>query len=1049
MSLSKKAAADAALRAAISQNYRKNENECVEKLLQSAALPPDAIHRIEEVAKQLVVGVRQAREQKTMGLDAFLAQYDLSSEEGIALMCLAEALLRIPDDETIDRLIRDKLASRDWQSHLGESDSFFVNAATWGLMLTGKIISNKTDSSHLWGALQRVLTRGGEPLIRKTVAAAMRILGKQFVMGRTIKEALKRAQKSEKKNYRFSYDMLGEAARTAQDAENYFKAYEKAIEIIGKSAGNAGPILGPGISVKLSALHPRYEFSKSSHVIDEVAPRLFALAMRAKEYGLGLTVDAEEADRLDLSLDIIENVFLDPGLDGWDGFGVAIQAYQKRCWFVIDWLAHLTHQAKRPLMLRLVKGAYWDSEIKRSQELGLESYPVFTRKHNTDVSYLACAKKILNLQDEFYPQFATHNAHTVASILEMAGKRENYEFQCLHGMGRNLYDQIVAGELNKPCRIYAPVGGHEDLLAYLVRRLLENGANTSFINRIADKSASLEEVVVDPIAKVSRYVQKANPNIPLPRDIFAPSRLNSNGFDLSHRQQFSELMHAIHQAEKIDWQAQPSLGAAADAKISSVFCPSDNRMVVGHVTETIASQVNDAITIADAAHTAWNLLPVSQRAVFLERIGEQFEKHFSELMSLLIREAGKTISDAIGEIREAIDFCHYYAERARHDLAVPKILTGVTGENNCLGLFGRGVAVCISPWNFPLAIFTGQIVAALVSGNCVIAKPAEQTPLIAAEAVRLMQEVGLPAGVLQLLPGRGEEIGAALIQDERVKAVLFTGSTQTARFINQTLAARTGAIIPLIAETGGQNAMIADSSALPEQLVVDVINSAFGSAGQRCSALRVLFLQDDIADKVIKMLQGAMAELKVGDPMQLDTDVGPVIDYDAVEMLEKHAAHMARESQLIYQVRMLEDATEHGSFFAPQAYEIDHISRLTHEVFGPILHIIRYKAHEIDNVIEQINSTHYGLTLGIHSRINETIEYIRKRVHAGNIYVNRNMIGAVVGVQPFGGEGLSGTGPKAGGPYYLPRLCVERTVSINTTAAGGNATLMAMGESQE
>ena len=1034
------------LRAAITQAYHADETTCVERLIQAATLPTDALHRINQVAQKLVSEVRKRRTGKT-GLDAFLYEYDLSSAEGIALMCLAEALLRIPDKATMDKLMQDKITSANWAEHAGKSDSFFVNAATWGLVLTGKILSpSESSNNFLSGTLKKFIERSGAPVIRKAVKQAMKLLGHQFVMGEDIQDAIKRAVPLEGQGYRFSYDMLGEAARTAKDAERYFQAYSNAITSIGVASQGKGPIEGPGISVKLSALHPRYEFAQRETVIEQVAERLKALAVQAKAVNIGLTVDAEEAERLDLSLDIIEKVFSDPALNGWEGFGLAVQSYQKRAYFLIDWLVELARKQGRRLMVRLIKGAYWDAEIKNAQVKGLSNYPVFTRKAATDVSFIACARKILQSPDAIYPQFATHNAYTLAAVFEMAGERRDFEFQALHGMGYTLYDQVVGSEhLNIPCRIYAPVGGHEDLLAYLVRRLLENGANTSFVNRIVDENVPIADIIADPVAKMRILTFKPHPQIPLPLDIYGEERINSRGIDLTDYSELAELQTAMELALQKTWTAGPLIDGKeylSDAK--PVLSPINHQITVGQTAMANEAQIEQATASAHQAVWSWDNTSITERSACLERAGQLFEARMPELMVLLVKEAGKTFNDAIAEVREAVDFCRYYAERARNDLQL-HTLPGPTGELNQISMHGRGVIACISPWNFPLAIFIGQVAAALVAGNPVIAKPAGQTPLIAALAVRILHEAGIPTNVLHLLPGSGSLVGARLVADERIKGIVFTGSTETARGINQTLANRLGAIVPLIAETGGQNAMIVDSSALPEQVVADVINSAFGSAGQRCSALRVLFVQNDIADKLIEMLKGAMAELRLGDPSFLATDIGPVIDEGARKTLEQHAARMHQEAKLIYQVSTPSEA-QSGTYFAPCAFELDSLNRLTQEVFGPILHVIRYDAKDLDKVIKDINNTGYGLTLGIQSRIDSTIDYIRSRLRVGNQYVNRTMIGAVVGVQPFGGEGLSGTGPKAGGPHYLLRLCTERSLSVNTTAAGGNASLLCLEE---
>lgn len=1027
------------LRDAITSAYRMDETVCLSTLLAQATPSEDAAKRINAMATQLVLETRKQR-KKQGSLNTFLHEYDLSSEEGIALMCLAEALLRIPDKNTMDRLIADKISTADWGIHSG--NSLFVNAATWSLMLTGKIFApTLNNDKSLSDSLKRVLSRMGEALIRPIILQGMKIIGKHFVVGRTINEALSNSKKCEKKGYRYSYDMLGEAARTFEDAEKYLHAYQTAITAIGKEAAKLGPSCGPGISVKLSALHPRYELAKRERVLTELVPRVLSLAQAAKAQNIGMTIDAEEADRLELSLEIIERVFCSPELEGWEGFGLAVQAYQKRAPFVIDWLCDLAKRKNRRLMVRLVKGAYWDSEIKLSQVFGLEGYPVFTRKYATDVSYLACAKKILSNSKYLYPQFGTHNAHSVATILELAGDYRDFEFQCLHGMGEPLYDQLIS---QIPCRIYAPVGSHKDLLGYLVRRLLENGANTSFINRIADEKIPVDDIIADPIKKIASLASKPHPKIPLPQNIYGEKRMNSSGLDLSNTHTLQTLKKAMEQADKTTWESSAVIAGKNSLHTAKpVTSPSNIDRVVGYVHEATTDDVESALIQATNAKTAWANTSVEERAACLERAAGLFEKNQAELITLLCREGGKHIADCVSEIRETVDFCRYYAMRARHDL-LPQQLPGPTGELNEFSLHPRGVIACISPWNFPLAIFTGQIVAALVCGNAVIAKPAEQTPLIAREAVRILHAAGIPGAVLQLLPGEGSIIGAKLIADIRIAGVMFTGSTETAQLIQQTLANRPGPLTPFIAETGGQNVMIVDSSALPEQVVSDVLLSAFNSAGQRCSALRVLFVQEDIADTLLTMLQGAMAELKVGDPSLLATDVGPVIDEDALHMLDNHLVKMQTEATLLYQVPMKE--LPPGHFFAPAMIEIKNLNTLKREVFGPVLHIIRYAAKNLDQVLDEIHQTGYGLTLGIHSRINATVDYIKNRVAVGNIYVNRNMIGAVVGVQPFGGEGLSGTGPKAGGPYYLPRLCVERVISINTTAAGGNATLVSLTE---
>jgi len=1032
------------LRAAIRDSCRVDETEAVACILAAAEIPVDMRHCIGERARGIVAAVRRDRLGKG-GIDAFLHEYALSSPEGVALLCLAEALLRIPDAETVDRLIRDKIGSADWESHLGRSESMFINASTWALMLTGRLLHIVSPAPDLRTVLRRFVARSSEPVLRQAVTAAMHIIGRQFVMGRTIGEALERARGAEQQGYRHSYDMLGEAAHTAADAARYAAAYDDAIAAIGRSWGGRIIADAPGISIKLSALHPRYEMAQRARVLSEVSLILLELSRHARGAGIGLTIDAEEADRLDLSLDLFEALALSPDLADWDGLGLAVQAYQKRALPVIEWLADLARRSGRRLMVRLVKGAYWDSEIKRTQELGLDGYPVYTRKVATDVSYLACARRLLAFGPIFYPQFATHNAHTVAALLEFAGERRDYEFQRLHGMGEALYEQIVGAErLDRPCRVYAPVGSHEDLLPYLVRRLLENGANTSFVNRLVDEAQPINAIVADPIAQLARLPVKPHPRIPLPRDLYGPARETSRGLDLDHAPVQAALRDGLAAALCQPRSAAPIIdGIEQPGAAEPVFDPSDRRRQVGMVVAAGPREIDRALGRALFSAPSWDRTPAAERAAVLERAADLYQNRMVELMALIIREGGRTIPAALAEIREAIDYLRYYALRARVDFAASEPLPGPTGERDEIALHGRGVFACISPWNFPLAIFTGQIAAALAAGNAVVAKPAEQTPLVAAAAVWLLHQAGVPGDVLHLLPGTGEIVGAALVGDPRVAGIAFTGSTETARRINLDLARRAGPIVPLIAETGGQNAMIVDSSALAEQVVSDVLISAFDSAGQRCSSLRLLYVQVDIADRLLAMLAGAMTELVVGDPALLATDVGPIIDAPAREALEQHAQRMAREGHLLYQCA-LPAGTEHGTFFAPRVFQIDGAERLPGEVFGPILHVVRWHADRLNAVLDEIAATGYGLTLGIQSRIDETTRYILARLHIGNSYVNRSMIGAVVGVQPFGGEGLSGTGPKAGGPRYLHRFATERTLSVDTTAAGGNATLLSL-----
>jgi RHH-type proline utilization regulon transcriptional repressor/proline dehydrogenase/delta 1-pyrroline-5-carboxylate dehydrogenase len=992
------------LRRRIEAAWRLPEPDCVPPLVDAARLSEAQRAQAARLATELVKSLR-ANRTRSSGVDALMQEFALSSQEGVALMCLAEALLRVPDRRTADRLIRDKLARGDWRAHVGNSPSLFVNAATWGLLITGRLVSTNSEEG-LSNALNRLLARGGEPLIRKGMDLAMRMLGEQFVTGRDIDEALERAGKLEKRGFRYSFDMLGEAAMTDEDALRYQQAYAEAIAAIGRQSAGRGVVDGNGISIKLSALHPRYQWSQPDRVMEALLPRLKALCLQARSHDIGLNIDAEEADRLDLSLDLLEALCADPELAGWAGLGFVIQAYQKRAPFVIDFVAELARRHQRRIMVRLVKGAYWDAEIKRAQQEGLSGYPVFTRKVYTDVAYLACAKRLLAARDAIYPQFATHNAHTLAAVMTLAGETwqpGDYEFQCLHGMGEPLYNQIVGHPArHRLVRIYAPVGSHQTLLAYLVRRLLENGANSSFVNRIVDERVPVAELVADPVEQAAPLAGAPHPRIPLPRELYGAERPNALGIDLACEAVRTDIARALevsrgqtHTAGQPDWGApQP------------VTNPADRADIVGQVHLADAAQVKHALGEAEAARDAWAATPAASRADCLRRAADLLEAHAPALIALVVREAGKSWPNAVAEIREAVDFCRYYAARAQgFDPASHPPL---------------GIVACISPWNFPLAIFTGQVAAALVAGNAVAAKPAEQTPLIAAEAVRLFHQAGVPAAVLQLLPGEGETVGAALVADPRVRGVMFTGSTEVARIIHRSLAAR-GGDIPLIAETGGQNAMIVDSTALPEQVVADVLASSFDSAGQRCSALRVLCLQEDIADGVLHMLRGAMAQLRIGDPADVRTDVGPVIDEAARSELEAHVSRMLAAGVPVHRLP-LPEACAAGSFVAPALIELDGLSRLGPEQFGPILHVVRYAARDLDALIDQINATGYGLTMGVHSRIDEVVARVAERARVGNLYVNRNIIGAVVGVQPFGGEGLSGTGPKAGGPLYLHRL---------------------------
>jgi RHH-type proline utilization regulon transcriptional repressor/proline dehydrogenase/delta 1-pyrroline-5-carboxylate dehydrogenase len=1032
-----------AAREAIRANYHADESLAVARLLPAAMLDPAADARVAALASGLVERVRTGQ-KAAAGMQSFLQEYDLSSQEGVLLMCVAEALLRIPDALTADQLIRDKFARGEWDRHLGQSDSALVNAGTWAMLLTGKLVAVEPPAGlGLGGWLAGLAARAGEPVVRLALRQGMKLMAEQFVMGRTIGEALARARSAGQSAFRHSYDMLGEAAFTAADAGRYFTAYEDAIDAISASAAKLpaqSVFERPGISIKLSALHPRYEYAQHGRVLRELAPRVLALAERARRGNIGLTLDAEEADRLDLSLDILEKAFTSPQLAGWEGLGLAVQAYQKRAPFVIDWLAALARSQGRRLMVRLVKGAYWDTEVKRAQALGHPAYPVFTRKVNTDVSYLACAAGMLASPEAFYCQFATHNAHTAATLLERAQGRQDFEFQRLHGMGEELYAEIT-GKMGVACRAYAPVGTHEDLLPYLVRRLLENGANTSFVNRIADVSVPVARVVADPVAACRESPMKTNPRLPLPGQLYGAQRRNSAGVALADGNAAHALLEAMapHLA-RTDWSAAALIGGEVrKGKRVEVADPARG-VVIGSVAEADAGLAGEALAVVSRA-----VVPgAARRADILDRAAEAIEADSARLAALLVREAGKTVPDAMGEVREAVDFCRYYAMQVRRLFAAPEILPGPTGETNELRLAGRGVFACVSPWNFPLAIFAGQVAAAFAAGNAVVAKPAEQTPLVAFEAVKLFIAAGMPAEAIALVPGRGETVGAALVADRRTDGVAFTGSTATAQAINRALAARDGPLVPFIAETGGLNAMLVDSSALPEQVVADVIASGFNSAGQRCSALRILCLQGDIAPRVLELLAGATAELVLGDPADLATDIGPVIDREALAMLEAHAARMDREARLICQARL--PAGLAGSFFAPRAYALADLAAIDREVFGPIVHVVTFAAGQLEATVDAVNAKGCGLTMGVHSRIDANVEAVRRRARVGNLYVNRNMIGATVGVQPFGGEGLSGTGPKAGGPHTLLRFALERSFTVNTAAAGGNAALIADSE---
>lgn len=1027
-----------ALRTAINRDYRRAESSCLKALLERVRLAPPDAERVRTQALRLAQAARS--DAQSGGFEALLREYDLSNQEGVLLMSLAEALLRIPDADTAERLIHDRLSRGDWDRHLGHSQSPWVNASTWGLLLGGRLLGPMPNTVTAPAVWQRLVARLGGGTLRLVLKQTMQLLAGVFVLGSDLPQAMARARPSPTSCY--SFDCLGEAARTADAAQDYFETYLKAIGLLARQGNNASPLSAPSISVKLSALHPRYEFNQAARVQTELTPRLLELVVAARTAGIGLTLDAEEADRLDLMLDLFAQIYACDDLVGWDGFGLAVQAYQKRAPAIITWLIDLAEQQGRRIPVRLVKGAYWDSEIKRAQERGLDGYPVYTRKLATDVAYLACARQLLAAGGAVYPQFATHNAYSLSYLLHCVGTRTDVEFQRLHGMGEALY-AAVNQQRTEPvvCRIYAPVGRYEQLLPYLVRRLLENGANSSFVNQLAQPEVALETLLEDPVAKLSELDASPHPAIPLPRDLYGNARSNSYGLDLSDRAAASEFQNRLSAVWTIQYHAGPLVdGLLRSGAERSCFNPADAKQLLGTIREADAETVALALDSARSQAPHWDAVSATGRASILERAAELLEQRRVEFAALIMREGGRCIPDALSEVREAVDYCRYYAQQARSEFATPRRLAGPTGEDNQLSLHGRGVFLCISPWNFPLAIFTGQIVAALVAGNTVIAKPARQTPLVAYQLVRLLHEAGIPPSILQYLPGSGAVIGAQLLRDDRIAGVALTGSTETAWDIQRQLAERRGPIVPLIAETGGQNVMIVDSSALPEQVVGDVLSSAFNSAGQRCSALRVLFLQNDIADRVLEMLAGAMDELRIGDPRLLETDIGPVIDAAAAAELTAHIEHLGKTARLIKTLALPDSPG--GHLVAPSVFEIERLDQLHGEVFGPVLHVIRYGADTLDQVIDAVNASGYGLTLGVHSRIEATWTRVQQRARVGNLYINRNMIGAVVGVQPFGGEGLSGTGPKAGGPYYLQRFAVERTLSNNTAAIGGNAQLL-------
>jgi RHH-type transcriptional regulator, proline utilization regulon repressor / proline dehydrogenase / delta 1-pyrroline-5-carboxylate dehydrogenase len=1018
--------------------FAEDDKAIAARLLASSRLSPEREKRVDEQAARLIEAIR-AKGGGLGGVEEMLREYALSTKEGLALMVLAEALLRVPDGATADRLIEDKLGQADFAGHESKSDAFLVSASAWALGITARIIQPGETPESILGQLTKRL---GLPAVRTATRQAMRVMGNHFVLGQTIEEALKRATSSKGRLYRYSFDMLGEGARTAEDARRYFQSYASAIDAIGRSAGNEPLPNRPGISVKLSALHPRYEATSRDRVMRELVPLVIELARQAKSYDLNFTIDAEEADRLELSLEVIEAVLADPSLADWKGFGLAIQAYQKRAGSVVDAIAAMAERYDRQLMVRLVKGAYWDTEVKRAQERGLDDYPVFTRKAMTDLHYLACAEKMLSLRPRIYPQFATHNALTVASIIERAGGTEGYEFQRLHGMGEALYARLLEDNPGLACRAYAPVGGHRDLLAYLVRRLLENGANSSFVSVAADTNVPIQSLLKRPADIIVSADKARHSRLPLPRDLYGAERVNSKGVEFGHQASLDALLAEIKRPAQQSFKAEPLIdGKAATGTSRPVISPIDGTTVAGQVTEASPEVADRAMAAASVGFAKWSRTDANARAKALQRAADLLEERRGALLHLLQVEAGKTLDDALSEVREAIDFLRYYAVQGRSLFGTGEAMPGPTGESNVLRLRGRGVFVAISPWNFPLAIFLGQVGAALMAGNAVVAKPAEQTPLIADLAVRILHEAGVPKAALHLVPGDGR-VGARLVEHKDVAGVVFTGSTEVARIINRTLANKDAAIVPLIAETGGINAMIVDATALPEQVADDVVMSAFRSAGQRCSALRLLCVQDDVADRMIEMIAGNARELKIADPREISTQIGPVIDCEAKDKLDGHVEAMKRSAKVHY----AGEAPSVGTYVAPHIFELNKPHDLAQEVFGPVLHVVRYKANRLEEVLRAIEGSGYGLTLGVHSRIDATVERVVQALSVGNVYVNRNMIGAVVGVQPFGGHGLSGTGPKAGGPHYLLRFATEQTVTINTAAAGGNANLIAMGE---
>lgn len=1027
--------------------YAPDDTELLRALIPETGFEAAADARIDADATRLIGAIRA--ETGSLGVEEFLREFSLSTREGLALMVLAEALLRVPDATTADKLIEDRLDAAQFETHEHVSESWLVSTSAWAMGITARVL--RPEDTPM-GVLGSAIKRLGQPTVRTAAYQAMKVMGYQFVLGKTIEGALSRAEAKEAKGYRHSYDMLGEGARTREDAETHYRSYVDALTAIGKKAGNKGALPArPGMSVKLSAIHPRYEATNEEAVLADLVPKMLELCRIAKDYDLNLTIDAEEADRLELSLDIFAQSLADPSLKDWMGYGLAIQSYQKRARRVVEWVGDLAESLDRRLMVRLVKGAYWDTEVKRTQERGLADYPLFSRKSATDISQIACARRLMQLRPRIYPQFASHNALTVSFVRELA--RENwsdkdpgFEFQKLHGMGDALYREVVEKD-GYPCRIYAPAGNHRDLLAYLVRRLLENGANSSFVANVGNLEIPVSDLLVRPQKVLGGGARARHARIPLPIDLLGTVRKNSKGIELGCTAEREALVKALAGFAGERYAAAPVIdGKEVKGNKRPVVAPWDGKTEVGTVAEAGEATADKAVAAAAAGFPAWDRTPAEDRAAALERTADAIEANRERFMALLAAEAGKTLGDGLAEVREAADFCRYYASECRRLFAAPRRMPGPTGEENLFSLRGRGPFVCISPWNFPLAIFTGQITAALAAGNTVIAKPAGQTPLVGALAVKLMHQAGIPATALQFVPGPGGRIGAALVSHPLVAGVAFTGSTETAHLINRTLAAKDGPIVPLIAETGGINAMVVDATALPEQVTDDVVLSAFRSAGQRCSALRILFLQDEVADHMLTMIAGAAKELVIGDPRRMLTDMGPIIDAEARSRIAAHVDAARAEKRVVFEGTVPEGELAGGNWVAPTIIRLKAATDLKTEVFGPVLHVVRWKPDDLDSVIAAIRATGYGLTLGIHSRIAATVHRITEALPVGNVYVNRNIIGAVVGVQPFGGSGLSGTGPKAGGPDYLLRYAAEQTVSTNTAAAGGNATLIAMGE---